>query len=207
MVSQRQSTSTEETLAQIELALENDRTHDSIRGIATIFWGLILAKCFLAQWAVFRYDIPINTLFFVWIPSLTFGALCTFIYTGIVLKRVTRRRLAGRFVRHIWTATLALIAAISLLGTALNMFNPMLLPGFFALIVGASFYIHSALNNHLLFKWVAAGWWVGSAWLFYAPDENALAFFSLMILCLQVFPAVYLYYLSNTTAKAVRHCT
>jgi len=202
MVPQTQSASTEETLAQIELAMEHDRTHDSIRGIATIFWGLILAKCFLAQWAVFAYNIPINALIFIWIPSLTFGALCTFIYASVVLKRITNRSLAGRFVRHIWGATLVLIAATTLLGAGLNLFDPMLLPGFFALIVGASFYIHSALNNRLLFKWTAVGWWTGSAWLFYNADENALGIFSLMILCFQVIPAVYLYYLSNTTSAS-----
>ena len=42
-------------------------------------WTLILVKCVLASLAIRRWDIPIHD-FYVWGPSLMFGALCTWLY-------------------------------------------------------------------------------------------------------------------------------
>lgn len=42
-------------------------------------WTLILGKCVLASWAIRRWDIPIAD-FYVWGPSIIFGALCTYLY-------------------------------------------------------------------------------------------------------------------------------
>ena len=147
----RSKTSNEEIM-QIELALEQSQSYDSVRGLATIFWGLIIAKCFLAQWAVLSYDVPINALVFVWFPSLIFGGLCTLIYVSMTLRRLKIRSLAGRFVRHIWGACFALISLLTVLGGGLDRFNPFLLPGFFALVLGAGFYIHSTLEKRAIFK-------------------------------------------------------
>jgi len=47
-----------------------------------IGWALILLKCVLASFAILRWDIPIAD-FYVWGPSIMFGALCT----GLHLSR------------------------------------------------------------------------------------------------------------------------
>lgn len=42
-------------------------------------WSLILLKCVLASLAIHHWDVPIHD-FYVWGPSVIFGALCTFLY-------------------------------------------------------------------------------------------------------------------------------
>ncbi len=48
-------------------------------GLLAVFWGLMLAKCILCTWAVGYWDMPISS-FWVWLPSMIFGAVCTFLY-------------------------------------------------------------------------------------------------------------------------------
>ncbi len=43
------------------------------------FWTLMLIKCLLCTWAVGYWEMPISS-FWVWLPSLVFGALCTLLY-------------------------------------------------------------------------------------------------------------------------------
>jgi hypothetical protein len=42
-------------------------------------WILILTKCILASIAIHHWNIPIAD-FYVWGPSVIFGATCTFLY-------------------------------------------------------------------------------------------------------------------------------
>ena len=43
------------------------------------FWSLMLTKCLLCTWAVGYWDMPISS-FWVWLPSLVFGGVCTLLY-------------------------------------------------------------------------------------------------------------------------------
>ncbi len=43
-------------------------------------WSLILAKCFLAQWAITQYSIPVSGAFYVWTLTLVMGTVASLYY-------------------------------------------------------------------------------------------------------------------------------
>jgi hypothetical protein len=43
-------------------------------------WSLILAKCFLAQWAIARYSIPVSGAFYIWTLTLVMGTVASLYY-------------------------------------------------------------------------------------------------------------------------------
>jgi len=43
-------------------------------------WSLILAKCFLAQWAITQYSIPVSGAFYIWTLTLVMGTVASLYY-------------------------------------------------------------------------------------------------------------------------------
>ena len=84
------------------------------------------------------------------------------------------------------------LSLVGMGGWGMQNFNLYLLPAIFSIIIGIGFFIHGAIDNRFVFKLSAYGWWLGSIWLFYRPDLNALAWFALMIILFHVLPATWL---------------
>ncbi len=68
-----------ERLFVSRVTVRRPRRFHGIDGFVLVGWVLILAKCALASVAIRRWDIPIDD-FYVWGPSIMFGALCTGLY-------------------------------------------------------------------------------------------------------------------------------
>lgn len=179
-------------MQQIRVALERSPTVENVRMALFVFWGLIFAKCFAAEWLARVYEAPLNTLY-VWIPSVMFGALCTVAYATHMLKEWKVRALTGHLVAAIWTACAMAAVLISLVGTASGVVPVIKVPAFLAVIMGVGFFIHSVLDPRFWFKPAAYGWWVGSVLLFINPGVNAFGWFALMIILFQVLPTVMLW--------------
>ena len=183
-------------LEQIKLALEAERNVVSFRGYVYIFWGLIAAKCFLAEWAVRYYQMPFRS-YFVWAPTLFFGLVATWVYAGFILKAKLNRPLTGRFVAAIWGGCLMGAAMVSILGLGSGHLSTYQLPGILAVITGIGYFVHSVIDHRTIYKCAAYGWWAGSSYLFFQPNVHALAWFALLILVCQVTPATILLLQSN----------
>ncbi len=178
-------------LEQLKLALEAERRVVSFRGYVYIFWGLIVAKCFLAEWAIRYYQMPVRS-YFVWAPTLFFGTVCTWVYAGVTLKKTRNRPLTGRFVAAIWGGCFMGAAMISVPGLGSGYLSLYQLPAFFAVIAGIGYFVHSVIDHRTIYKVSAYGWWLGSGYLFFEPDIHALAWFALLIILCQVIPATLL---------------
>ncbi len=62
-----------------EVRLRPRRSRVRVDGLLLGFWILLLAKCLLSTWAVAHWNMPISS-FWVWLPSIIFGAVCTILY-------------------------------------------------------------------------------------------------------------------------------
>ncbi len=177
---------------QVRMALEQGRNISRFSGLLNIFWGLIAAKCVLSEWAVERFNWSILSLY-IWMPTFLFGCICTWVYAGVTLNKIHSRPLTGRFVSAIWGGCLMALALVGMGGWGMQNFNLHLLPAIFSVILGIGFFIHGVIDNRIVFKFSAYGWWLGSIGLFYQPDIDALAWFSLMIILFHVLPAFWLW--------------
>ena len=178
--------------SQIKLALEQQGKLLPFRGLLYIFWGIILAKCIFAEWAIRKYQLPVNS-FYIWIPTLIFASVSTWVYAGVTLRDVYRQPLTGQFVAAIWGGCFMAAALVVVVGYGGGSLSLFILPAICAVILGVGYFIHSVLDQRFIFKLSAYCWWLGSIPLFINPYLDALAWFSLMIILFQVLPATGLY--------------
>lgn len=68
--------------ADAELSLSVERAYREVVLVDRLgaLWSLILAKCFLAQWAIDTYQMPINGLRYIWVLTLTMAIVATVLY-------------------------------------------------------------------------------------------------------------------------------
>lgn len=67
---------------ETELALSVERAYREalVTDRLGAIWSLILAKCFLAQWAITRYSIPVSGAFYIWTLTLVMGTVASLYY-------------------------------------------------------------------------------------------------------------------------------
>ena len=67
---------------ETELALSVERAYREalVTDRLGAIWSLILAKCFLAQWAITQYSIPVSGAFYVWTLTLVMGTVASLYY-------------------------------------------------------------------------------------------------------------------------------
>jgi hypothetical protein len=67
---------------ETELALSVERAYSEalVTDRLGAIWSLILAKCFLAQWAITQYSIPVSGAFYIWTLTLVMGTVASLYY-------------------------------------------------------------------------------------------------------------------------------
>jgi hypothetical protein len=189
-----QRISTPQEMAELELALEKARRVPAFRTLLLLFWGLIVAKCLLAQWASQVYGAPINTFWFVWVPSFMISGAITLGYAYWLFRELPHMPLNGRLVSATWAACATGFGVLALVATFGHAFSVYLLPAEGAVLLGVGCLIHSALDRRAVFKYSAAGWWLSAFWLFAHNGVDALAWMSLALMLFLVAPAGWVYW-------------
>jgi len=186
--------------AEFHLALERSSQMAASRMLLLVFWGLILAKCVVLQWAIITYDVPVDGGLFIWVPSFIFGAICSLVYGKVTLEAFHRTPLTSRLVRGIWAACVAAMTLFGVVAVGFGEINPLILPAIFAVLMGVGFFIQGMIDPRPYLRVAAVGWWLGSVWLFYQADAAALLSLAAMIIALQVTPTTLLYWQERKNA-------
>ena len=184
-------------VVELDLALEKSRQVPAFRALLVFFWGLILAKCLLAEWAATHYPAPINTKFYVWTLSLVGSGVLTLVYAAAVFKELPTMPLSGRLVSATWAACAMGFGVLLLVAEVYHAFDPYLLPALAAVLLGVGCSIQSVIDRRKLFRVLAAGWWLSAFWLFTQTDITALAWMAVSLLALVVLPAGWLFFTRN----------
>ncbi len=66
--------------AELSLSVERAYREALVTDRLGALWSLILAKCFLAQWAIERFAIPIRGFFYIWALTLTMASVASLYY-------------------------------------------------------------------------------------------------------------------------------
>jgi len=184
-----QKSSSPQEVAELELALEKSRQTPGFRAGLAFFWGLIMAKCLLAQWSATVYQIPINTGLYVWALSVGGSGALTLIYAFILFRELPRMPLHGRIVSATWLGCGAGFVVLAVVAVAYGTFSIFLLPALAAVLLGVGCHIHSVVTRQRLFKFLAFGWWLAALGLFTQPNINSLAWMALSLAGLVVLPS------------------
>jgi hypothetical protein len=195
-----QKISSPQEIAELELALQKSRQVPGFRALLAFFWGLILAKCLLAQWLSEIYHTPINTFWFVWVPSFMISGALTLGYAYWLFRELPRMPLSGRLVSATWVACATGFGILVLVAGVYGVFSPYLLPALAAVLLGVGFSIHGVVDRRNIFRYAAIGWWLAAIWLAANPDITSLAWMALFLALFEVLPAGWLFFTRKRAA-------
>lgn len=185
------------TLQEIKIALENPREKSPWQGLLFIGWGLVLAKCLLAEWAIHKWQVPLRSGI-IWWPTLLTAGAGTLAYIAFHWRRGAREPLTGRFVAAIWVACASALGLLAAAQASGSLGSVGLLPGLAAVLLGIAFWVHSVLDHRGVFRVAAIGWWLAAIHLLAWPTPDGLAWFALYLVLFQVGPFFGLWWKSRT---------
>ncbi len=164
--------------AAAELRLSLERAHresaalDRLAGI----WGLLLAKCCLAQAAIERWSLPLDGWIVVWSGSLALAALASLLYLRSHLGSLARVPAGFRVSTVLALALLIVALGAAHAAVARGLLGPVALGALVSGLVGAHALVVAALRHRAepllgaLLAWAAAAVGLGAG----RPDQALL---------------------------------
>ncbi len=173
-----------------ELALSVERAYREslVTDRLGAIWSLILAKCFLAQWAILRFAIPVGGPFYIWTLTLAMGTVASLYY--LHAHRVKLRLLPThlRVNAAVLGGLLVALGFVAYAHFALGALPASVAAAFAAMLMGAWSLARAALRRAWAPLFGALLWWGLAGTLLRAPAEDALLWLGLGLLCAQALP-------------------
>jgi hypothetical protein len=173
-----------------ELALSVERAYREslVTDRLGALWSLIMAKCFLAQWAIHRFAIPVSGPLYVWALTLVMGAVASLYY--LHAHRVRLHLLPTHF--RVNAAVLAgLVVALGFVAYAtfaLGLLSAPLAAALTAVLLGSWSLARAALRRAWPPLFGAFLWWGLAATALRAPADEALLWLGVGLLGAQALP-------------------
>lgn len=168
--------------AELALSIERAYREAAVLERLEALWALILAKCFLLQWAIDAYALPVRGLVYVWTLTFAMAAFASFLY--LRAHRVTLRLLPWhtRVSGALLAGLLVALAALAYAQGALGALAPAITAGLACVLLGGWSLARAALGRAPeafggALAWWGFGWvaahdgdgrallWVGAGWL------------------------------------------
>ncbi len=173
---------------ELSLSVERAYRESLVTDRLGALWSLILAKCFLAQWAIGAFAIPVSGPLYVWTLTLIMGAVASLYY--LHAHRVGLSLLPTHF--RVNAAVLAgLLVALGFVAYAyfaLRLLPAPLAAALAAVLLGSWSLARAALRRAWPPLAGAFLWWGVAGTALRAPAEQALLWLGLGLLCAQALP-------------------
>lgn len=173
---------------ELSLSVERAYRESLVTDRLGAIWSLIMAKCFLAQWAILRFAIPISGLFYVWTLTLVMAVVASAYY--LHAHRVRLYLLPTHF--RVNAAVLAgLIVALGFVAYAyfaLRLLSAPLAASLAAVLLGSWSLARAALRRDWAPLFGALLWWGLAATALRSPADQALLWLGAGMLCAQALP-------------------
>jgi Mn2+/Fe2+ NRAMP family transporter len=154
--------------------------------IITTLWGLLLTKCFLLEFLVRHYEVPISSLTYVWALSILMATVATAVYADLPNKaRAGLYKQAGFAM-----ATLSgLVAALLVLAGLLAASGQGGIALALAALVLALKHSWAALRRAgAKSRWLALGWFAAAFAITFLGNPTGFLIFALSLFSLTVIP-------------------
>jgi hypothetical protein len=173
---------------ELSLSVERAYRESLVTDRLGAIWSLILAKCFLAQWAIIRFAIPISGPRYIWTLTLIMGVVASLYY--LHAHRVKLYLLPTHF--RVNAAVLAgLVVSLGFVAYAYFALGLMSAPtaaSLAAVLLGSWSLARAALRRAWPPLFGAFLWWALAAAALQSPSDQALLWLGLGMLCAQALP-------------------
>ncbi len=153
-----------------------------------IFWGLIVIKCLLLQWAAIVYDVPIQMFIYVWVPTWSFVGLTLCFYFYQKKDSLWNAPLEQKVLQGVWSGYHVVGGVLAYMSIYLNKILPFLLPGILSVVLSMVYVGYGVCYR----KWDYWGSVVGflglGVWMMMRVDVSTLLIFAAGMVVLHVIP-------------------
>jgi hypothetical protein len=173
---------------ELSLSVERAYRESLVTDRLGALWSLIMAKCFLAQWAILRFAIPVSGPLYIWTLTLIMAIVASAYY--LHAHRVRLYLLPTHF--RVNAAVLAgLVVALGFVAYAyfaLGLLSAPLAASLAAVLLGSWSLARAALRRAWPPLLGAFLWWGLAATALRSPADQALLWLGLGLLCAQALP-------------------
>lgn len=180
-------------IREVELALEKSVKLAPYRCLLIAFWGLILGKCLILEWATQYWNVPVQSVVYIWFPTLLFGALCTVLFARSIAQPANAP-MTSHVVRGVWGGCLIASFVTAFAWLKFEAGDPFLLPAFMAIVIGLGYFTQGVLDNYRVNRLLAVSWWLVSLILFANATVSALLIMGLAFIVLTAVPYTVLFF-------------
>ena len=155
-------------------------------------WALLLAKCFIFEYLVRVYQVPINSALYIWTLSISMATVASVVYLRLTQheREPCSARSKNAMVWWIGTAVISLSLFASFIMQAIT---PAHLPAIFAATIGCGYAVQSILKKGTFSRFSTLGWWIGAATLTGLPAPLPLLGFAFCLIAFTAVPCFILY--------------
>lgn len=157
--------------------------------ILIVLWGLLFTKCFVFEYLVSVYSVPVNSILYIWAPSIVMATVATLVFLRIQSEGRTAG-MATSLTAGKWGGIGVAALLILFIGLYSNLILPARIPAYFALLMGLGYGLQGARTKDLLDWLPALGWWVGGITIFQSASVVGLLIFAVCIVLFSVLPTL-----------------
>ena len=175
---------------ETELALSVERAYREalVTDRLGAIWSLILAKCFLAQWAITQYSIPVSGAFYVWTLTLVMGSVASLFYLHAHRVKLYLLPTHFRVNAAVLAGLLVSLGFVAYARFALGAIEAPVAAALGAALLGSWSLARAALRRAWPPLVGALLWWGIAATALRAPADEAMLWLGLGLLGAQALP-------------------
>ncbi|MGB0409625.1 MAG: hypothetical protein ACPGIC_06470 [Opitutales bacterium] len=160
--------------------------------LLVLLWALLFAKCFILEYCIAAYEVPVNSLVYVWGLSLFMATAASIVYVNLTCEAqggIAIRTRSGR----VWVACLALVLVLVLSSLVFGWIGlaplTVVVSVLFAIAYAAQYLYHREKSAMCC----AAGWCLCVGMLLQMSSPAVLLLFGISLIALAAFPSFLVY--------------
>ena len=173
---------------ELSLSVERAYRESLVTDRLGAIWSLILAKCFLAQWAILTFAIPVSGPLYIWTLTLIMGVVASLYYLHAHRVKLYLLPTHFRVNAAVLAGLLVALGFVAYAFFALRLLPAPLAAALAAVLLGSWSLSRAALRRAWPPLVGAFLWWGLAATALRAPAEQALLWLGLGLLCAQALP-------------------
>ena len=184
---------------ELSLSVERAYRESLVTDRLGALWSLIMAKCFLAQWAILRFAIPVSGPRSIWTLTLIMGVVASLYYLHAHRVRLYLLPTHFRVNAAVLAGLVVALGFVAYAHFALGLLSASLAASLAAVLLGSWSLARAALRRAWPPLFGAFLWWGLAATALRSPADQALLWLGLGLLCAQALPGF------AVAARASRH--
>jgi hypothetical protein len=173
---------------ELSLSVERAYRESLVTDRLGAIWSLIMAKCFLAQWAILTFAIPVSGPLYIWTLTLIMGVVASLYYLHAHRVKLYLLPTHFRVNAAVLAGLLVALGFVAYAFFALRLLPAPLAAALAAVLLGSWSLARAALRRAWPPLIGAFLWWGLAATALRAPAEQALLWLGLGLLCAQALP-------------------